>query len=111
MDRFNAQRSHYGVDIAAPKDASIKAIDDGTVVLAAYTAETGYIIQVQHDNDLVSIYKHNSSLLKQEGDKVRAGEAVAIIGETGEYSTGPHLHFEMWRNGVPLNPEIFFSFE
>ena len=111
MDRFNAQRNHYGVDVAAPKDASIKAIDDGTVVLAAYTAETGYILQIQHDNDLISVYKHNSSLLKKEGEKVRAGEAVAIIGETGEYSSGPHLHFEMWRNGVALNPETFFSFE
>ncbi len=111
MDRFNAQRNHFGVDIAAPKDESIKAIDDGTVILAAYTAETGYIIQIQHDNDLLSVYKHNSSLLKKEGDKVRAGEAVAVIGETGEFSTGPHLHFEMWRNGVPLNPETFFSFE
>jgi len=111
MDRFNAQRNHFGVDIAAPKDESIKAIDDGKVILAAYTAETGYIIQIQHDNDLLSVYKHNSSLLKKEGDKVRAGEAVAVIGETGEFSTGPHLHFEMWRNGVPLNPETFFSFE
>lgn len=110
-DRFNPQREHYGIDIAAPRDEAIKSIDEGTVVLAAYTAETGYIIQVQHDNDLISVYKHNSSLLKKEGDKVRAGEAVAIIGETGEYSSGPHLHFEMWRNGVAINPEIFFSFE
>lgn len=110
-DKFNPQREHYAVDVAAEKDASIKAIDDGTVILAAYTAETGYIIQIQHDNDLISVYKHNSSLLKKQGDKVRAGEAIAIIGETGEYSTGPHLHFEMWRNGVAINPEIFFSFE
>lgn len=110
-DRFNAQREHFGVDVAAPKDASIKSIDEGTVILAAYTAETGYIIQVQHDNDLISVYKHNSVLLKKQGDKVRAGEALAIIGETGEYSSGPHLHFEMWRNGVALNPETFFSFE
>lgn len=111
MDRFNVQRNHFGVDVAAPKDESIKAIDDGTVIIASYTAETGYILQVQHDNDLISVYKHNSSLLKKEGDKVRAGEPIAIIGETGEYSSGPHLHFEMWRNGIPLNPETFFSFE
>jgi murein DD-endopeptidase MepM/ murein hydrolase activator NlpD len=110
-DKFNPQREHFGIDVAAAKDAAIKAIDEGTVTLAAYTAETGYIIQIQHDNDLISVYKHNSSLLKKQGDKVRAGEAVAIIGETGEYSSGPHLHFEMWRNGVALNPEIFFSFE
>lgn len=111
MDRFDAESNHYGVDIAAPKDATIKAIDDGTVVISAYTAETGYVLQIQHDNDLISIYKHNSTLLKKEGDKVRAGEAVAIIGETGEYSSGPHLHFEMWKKGVPVNPEIYFSFE
>ena len=111
MDRFNVQRNHFGVDVAAPKDASIKAVDDGTVIIASYTAETGYILQVQHDNDLISVYKHNSSLLKKEGDKVRAGEPIAIIGGTGEYSSGPHLHFEMWRNGIPLNPETFFSFE
>jgi murein DD-endopeptidase MepM/ murein hydrolase activator NlpD len=110
-DKFNPQREHFGVDVAAAKDAPIKAIDEGTVILAAYTAETGYIVQIQHDNDLISVYKHNSSLLKKQGEKVRAGEAVAIIGETGEFSTGPHLHFEMWRNGVSLNPEIFFSFE
>lgn len=110
-DKFNPQREHFGIDVAAAKDAAIKAIDEGTVTLAAYTAETGYIIQIQHDNDLISVYKHNSSLLKKQGDKVRVGEAVAIIGETGEYSSGPHLHFEMWRNGVALNPEIFFSFE
>jgi murein DD-endopeptidase MepM/ murein hydrolase activator NlpD len=111
MDRFDAENNHYGVDIAAPKDATIKAVDDGTVLIAAYTAETGYVLQIQHDNDLISIYKHNSTLLKKEGDKVRAGEAIAIIGETGEYSSGPHLHFEMWKKGVPVNPEIYFSFE
>ena len=110
MDHFNVQHSHFGVDVAAPKDESIKAIDDGTIIIASYTAETGYIVQIQHDNDLISVYKHNSSLLKKEGDKVRAGEAIAIIGETGEYSSGPHLHFEMWRKGIPINPETFFSF-
>jgi len=110
-DRFNVQREHFGVDVAAPKDAPIKAIDDGTVILATFTAETGYIIELQHDNDLVSVYKHNSTLLKKPGETVRAGEVIAIIGETGEYTSGPHLHFEMWRNGVPLNPESFFGFE
>jgi len=110
-DRFNVQLGHFGTDIAAPKDEPIKAVEDGTVVIAAYTAETGYLIQIQHDNDLVSIYKHNSTLMKKEGETVRAGEVIAIIGETGEYSSGPHLHFELWRNGVPLNPESFFSFE
>lgn len=109
--KFDAQREHFGIDIAAPKDASIKAIDEGTVIVASYTAETGYIIQMQHDNDLISVYKHNSVLLKKQGDKVRAGEAIAIIGETGEYSSGPHLHFELWSKGVALNPESYFSFD
>lgn len=110
-DKMNLQKQHYGVDIAAAKDTPIKAVDDGTVIIASYTAETGYILQIQHDNDLISVYKHNSVLLKKQGEKVRAGEAIAIIGETGEYSSGPHLHFEMWRNGIALNPESFFSFE
>jgi murein DD-endopeptidase MepM/ murein hydrolase activator NlpD len=110
-NRFNAQTGHFGVDVGAAKDATIKSIDEGTVIIAAYTAETGHIIQIQHDNDMISVYKHNSVLLKKEGEKVRAGEAIAIIGQTGEFSTGPHLHFEMWRNGVALNPESFFSFE
>ncbi len=111
IDKLNTQKQHYGVDIAAPKDTPIKAIEDGTIIIAAYTAETGYILQIQHDNDLISVYKHNSVLLKKQGEKVRVGEAIAIIGETGEFSSGPHLHFEMWRNGVALNPESFFSFE
>lgn len=110
-DKLNLQKQHYGVDVAAPKDTPIKAIDDGTIIIASYTAETGYILQIQHDNDLISVYKHNSVLLKKQGEKVRAGEAIAIVGETGEYASGPHLHFEMWRNGVALNPESFFSFE
>jgi murein DD-endopeptidase MepM/ murein hydrolase activator NlpD len=108
---MNLQKQHYGVDIAAAKDTPIKAVDDGTVIIASYTAETGYILQIQHDNDLISVYKHNSVLLKKQGEKVRAGEAIAIIGETGEYSSGPHLHFEMWRNGIALNPESFFISE
>lgn len=111
IEEFKPEREHFGVDISAPKGATIKSVDDGTVIISTYTAETGHIIQIQHDNDLLSVYKHNSVLLKKQGTKVRAGEAIAIIGETGEFSTGPHLHFELWRNGVAINPSTYFSFE
>lgn len=111
VQRFNPQREHFGLDLAAEKDAPIMAVDEGSVVLAAYTAETGYVIQIQHSNQLLSVYKHNSVLLKKAGDKVRAGEAIAVIGETGEFSSGPHLHFELWQRGVALNPELYFAFD
>lgn len=109
-DSYKSGTSHYGVDIVAPENEAIKATLDGTVILAAWTSETGYVIQVQHENNLVSIYKHNSVLLKKVGDKVNAGEAIAIIGNSGELSTGPHLHFELWFNGLPVDPQEYMSF-
>ena len=109
-DSYKSGTSHYGVDITAPENEAIKATLDGTVILAAWTSETGYIIQVQHENNLVSIYKHNSVLLKKAGDKVNAGEAIAIIGNSGELTTGPHLHFELWFNGLPVDPQEYMSF-
>jgi murein DD-endopeptidase MepM/ murein hydrolase activator NlpD len=108
---FNTAESHYGVDIVGKKNEAIKATLDGSVIFAGWTSETGYVIQVQHSNDLVSIYKHNSVLLKKAGDKVKAGEAIAIIGESGELSTGPHLHFELWNNGRPIDPQDYMSFK
>ncbi len=107
---FNSGEEHYGVDIVAKKDAFIKCTLDGTVIYSGFTSGDGYIMQVQHDNNLMSIYKHNSSLLKKTGDKVKSGEPISIIGNTGETSTGPHLHFELWHNGLPINPEEFISF-
>lgn len=109
-DSYKSGTSHYGVDITAPENEAIKATLDGTVILAAWTSETGYVIQVQHDNNLVSIYKHNSVLLKKVGEKVNAGEAIAIIGNSGELTTGPHLHFELWYNGFPVDPQEYMSF-
>lgn len=107
---FNAGDEHYGVDIIAQKNEAIKAALDGTVILSSWTPETGNVIQLQHENNLISIYKHNSVLLKKTGEKVKAGEAIAIIGESGELSTGPHLHFELWYNGNPIDPQDYMIF-
>ncbi len=109
-DSYKSGTSHYGVDITAPENEAIKATLDGTVILANWTSETGYIIQLQHENSLVSIYKHNSVLLKKVGDRVNAGEAIAIIGNSGELTTGPHLHFELRFNGLPVDPQEYMSF-
>lgn len=107
---FNSKDFHYGIDIAAGENEAIKATINGTVIFAAWTNTEGYVIQIQHDNNLISCYKHNSVLLKKAGDYVKAGEAIAIIGNSGELSTGPHLHFELWYNGIPLNPQEYISF-
>ncbi len=109
-ETFNAKKIHFGVDIVSPKDEAIKATLDGTVIFAEWTAETGYVIQIQHSNNLVSVYKHNSVLHKKQGDKVKAGDVIAIVGNTGELSSGPHLHFELWYNGIPLNPQEYVLF-
>ena len=109
-NRFNSKKEHYGIDVVAPKNEAIKATLDGTVIFAEWTAETGYVIQLQHADNIVSIYKHNSDLHKKVGDKVKAGEVIAIIGNSGELSTGPHLHFELWYNGIPINPEGYMMF-
>ena len=82
----------------------------GTVILSTYTAETGYLIEIQHNQDFVSVYKHCGSLLKREGDAVKGGEAIALVGNTGELSTGPHLHFELWHKGRAVNPELYIVF-
>ncbi len=107
---FNAQSAHYGIDIVAKKDEPVKSIADGTVVLASWTQSEGNVIAVQHRENLISIYKHNSTLTKEVGDFITAGEIVAIIGNTGELTSGPHLHFELWYNGSAVNPEEFISF-
>lgn len=107
---FDPNESHYGIDIVASERESIKATLGGTVILAEWTVETGYVIAIQHSYDLVSFYKHNSVLLKKVGNFVKTGEAIAIIGNSGELSDGPHLHFELWKNGVPVNPESYIVF-
>lgn len=109
-NRFNAISKHYGIDIAGNPNEAVKATLDGTVVLANFTSETGWVIGIQHGNNLFSFYKHNSSLLKKSGDYVKAGEVIAIIGNSGELSTGPHLHFELWSNGSALDPQKYIAF-
>lgn len=109
-DTFCFAVKHYGIDIVAPNNEAVKATLDGTVILATWTSETGYVMGIQHENNLLSIYKHNSVLLKKAGNYVRAGEVIAIIGDSGELTTGPHLHFELWWNGNPLDPEDYMVF-
>jgi len=107
---FNSLNSHFGSDIVTAPDEVVKAALDGTVILASWTLETGYVLQLQHANNLISVYKHNAELLKKVGMKVKAGDAIAIVGNSGELTTGPHLHFELWQNGIPLNPETYIIF-
>lgn len=107
---FAPDKEHLGVDVLAPKNTAIKAALDGYVFISDWTLETGNTIGIQHDNNIITFYKHNSSLLKKAGSYVKAGEAIAIIGNTGTQSDGPHLHFEMWYNGKPMNPIDYISF-
>ncbi len=109
-NKFNPETKHFGVDIVSSPNEPILATLSGTVIASTWTINTGFVIEIQHDNNIVSFYKHNSALLKQVGDIVTAGETIAIIGNTGELSTGPHLHFELWYNGTPLNPEDYIVF-
>jgi murein DD-endopeptidase MepM/ murein hydrolase activator NlpD len=108
---FDPNKEHYGIDVSAPENEPVKSTLNGTVFFSEWTIETGNVIKIQHENNLVSSYKHNSVLLKKAGDYVKAGEVIAILGNSGEYSSGPHLHFELWYNGVPLNPLEYINFE
>ncbi|WP_353132454.1 M23 family metallopeptidase [Pseudopedobacter sp.] len=109
-EHFDKSRQHFGIDIAAKKNENIKAVLEGTVVLSSFTPETGNVIAIQHRDNMLSFYKHCSALLKKAGSFVRAGEVIAVVGNTGEYTTGPHLHFELWMNGSAVNPEEFINF-
>ncbi|MBQ0024565.1 MAG: M23 family metallopeptidase [Bacteroidales bacterium] len=107
---FNKLAGHPFIDVTAPENTSICSILDGTVISAEWNDKTGYTIQIQHDHNIVSVYKHNEKLLRKAGDKVSAGTPVAIIGNTGELSTGTHLHFELWHNGEAVNPALYITF-
>ncbi len=107
---FNLEAQHYAVDIVVPKNTPIKAAADGRVVLASWTSDSGYVIIIDHGNQLLSVYKHNSSLTKEQGDFVKAREVIAISGSSGALSTGPHLHFELWNDGDPIDPTAFIDF-
>lgn len=107
---FDPNNRHFGIDIAAKPNESVVSALDGTIILSTYTAETGYLIEVQHGQDFITVYKHCGSLLKREGDVVKGGEAIALVGNTGTQTTGPHLHFELWRKGRAVNPEKHIVF-
>jgi len=109
-DGYNKKTKHFGIDLVAKEKSRISSVLDGTVVISHWAYETGYVIVVQHKNDYLSFYKHNSVLLKSVGDYVNAGDHIAIIGNSGELSSGPHLHFELWHKGAPVNPENYISF-
>jgi murein DD-endopeptidase MepM/ murein hydrolase activator NlpD len=109
-DRYDVKKSHYGVDVVAKSNEPVKCVADGMVIMASWTQDSGYVIAVQHRGNLVSLYKHNAGLLKKVGSFVNAGEIISIVGNSGEMTDGPHLHFEMWYNGNPLNPEDFVTF-
>lgn len=107
---YSLRDQHFGVDIVAKEHELVKATLDGTVLFSGFTAEDGYVIQIQHANNLTSVYKHNASVTKHTGDYVKAGEPISAVGNTGETSSGPHLHFEIWYNGLPLNPQDYVVF-
>jgi murein DD-endopeptidase MepM/ murein hydrolase activator NlpD len=110
-NKFNSKAGHFGVDLIAPKEDPVKAALDGTVIMASFTADGGNVLQVQHANNMVSVYKHNSVLLKKAGDQVKSGESIAFVGDSGDHSEGPHLHFELWLNGIPVDPLNYLVFE
>lgn len=109
--KFEIRNKHFGTDIVAKPRSPVSAALDGTVIFTGWTMETGYVIGIQHRNNILTVYKHNSSLLKETGDLVRAGEPVSIVGNSGElFTSGPHLHFEIWYKGTPLDPEKHILF-
>lgn len=107
---FEPHKGHYAVDIVAGENEMVKSVLEGTVISATWTSDGGYVISIQHRDNFISVYKHNSILLRKVGDKVKPGESIAIIGNSGELTSGPHLHFELWKEGVPLNPEEYIIF-
>ncbi len=109
-NKMNISSGHFGVDIIAPKNEAVSSILNGTIIYHNWSPTDGHVVHIQHKKNLISIYKHNSEILKEIGDFVESGEPIAIVGNSGEHSTGPHLHFELWHNGYPLDPEIFINF-
>lgn len=107
---YNIEDKHYAVDIVTTRNAPVKSVADGRVIFAEWTAETGFVVILEHSYDLISVYKHNASINISQGDMVRAGEVIATAGNTGELTTGPHLHFELWNDGNPVDPSEYIDF-
>jgi len=108
---FNPKNNHFAIDVVAKTGTPVKAISHGTVIFSEWTAETGYVIILKHTDNFISVYKHNQMLLKHQGDLVQSGEAIARVGSSGELTTGPHLHFELWSDGYAVNPANYIDFE
>jgi len=109
--QYDDQEKHFAVDIAVDQDTPVKAVADGTVIFKGFTADTGYVIVLEHGQGFTSIYKHNSSIYKEQGELVKSGEVIASAGSTGAFSTGAHLHFELWNDGYPVNPTNYINFD
>jgi murein DD-endopeptidase MepM/ murein hydrolase activator NlpD len=109
-DPYNIKKNHLGVDIVTNANEPVKCIADGTVIFSSWTQDSGYVIMIQHRGNVISAYKHNAQLLKKVGNFVNAGEIISIVGNSGELTNGPHLHFELWYNGNSINPEEFINF-
>jgi len=110
-NNFDVKNKHFAVDVVVAENTPVKSVADGTVVFSEWTVQTGNVIIIEHSNHLISVYKHNAILNKQQGDLVKAGEVIALSGNTGELTNGPHLHFELWGDGYPLNPTDFINFK
>jgi murein DD-endopeptidase MepM/ murein hydrolase activator NlpD len=110
-ENYNPESKHFAVDIVTIKNSPVKAAADGTIIFADWTTDSGQVIILKHNNNIISVYKHNASLSKEQGELVKAGEVIATVGNTGELTTGPHLHFELWSDGYPINPTNFIDFD
>lgn len=110
-EKFSPKNKHYSVDVAVAKNTPVKSVQNGTVVFADWTPSNGNVVILRHNNGFISVYKHAASLNVSQGDVVRTGEVIALAGSTGHESTGVHLHFELWKDGYPIDPEQFISFE
>ena len=108
--KFKTNERHFGIDIAAKEGDPVKAVSNGTIVFSEWSAQTGFVIIIEHPNNFISVYKHNAKLTKKQGDVVSSGEVIATIGNTGELSSGAHLHFELWHDGYPVDPLHYMNF-
>ena len=107
---YNDREKHFAIDIAVDKDTPVKAVADGTVIFKGFTADTGYVVVLEHNQGFISVYKHNATIFKDQGDLVKSGEVIASAGSTGSFSTASHLHFELWNEGYPVNPSNYINF-